>query len=336
MISAPNGWGKSNILEAISYLSIGKSIRGAQDQQAVPFGGKYFDIQGKCENGPQIQTLRIFFDKTKGKTAFCEEVPLARVSEVLGRFRTVHFSPEDVALVLRFPAERRRLLDILLSQYSPQYLRDLQRYHRVLAQRNHLLRENRGSRLLTEIAAVLDPWTNQLAKLGASLRFKRREVLKAIENPFSRYCDLLSTTRERVAIEYRGSQALEEGALAEELRQELEECQQQELQVGHTLCGPHRDDLVFLVNGRPADLFASGGQLKSILIAWKLGEVHFLEEPPGNRPVLLLDDAFSELDKQRAKALLEIIDGFEQVLVTTSQEMGREFSSRFEKVRLPD
>jgi DNA replication and repair protein RecF len=335
LIFGPNGHGKSNILEAISYLSIGKSVRGAKDQQAIPHGGEYFDIRALCDNGRQEQMLRIFYSRKSGKKFFRDEAPMPRVSDMLGLFRTVHFSPEDVSLVLRFPAQRRRLLDILISQSSPRYLRDLQQYQRVLMQRNYLLRSQRKGNIGFHGEQSLEPWSVQLAQLGARLRKQRLEVLGAIAEPFIDYYCRFTSAQEAVAVEYQGFNAKGESEIEAELQEELRRRRYQEKNVGYTLCGPHRDDLVFTLNGQPADPFASEGQLKTILIAWKMAEVRILEQPTGGQPVLLLDDVFSELDQQRLKELQKVIDEFEQALVTSPREPEGKIQERFVQIQLP-
>lgn len=333
LISGDNGCGKSNILEAISYLSIGKSVRGAKDHQAIPWEGDYFDIRALCCDGRCDRELRLFYSRKSGKKVFCDEAPLPRVSDVLGIFKTVHFSPEDVSLVLRFPAQRRRLLDILISQSNPQYLRDLQRYQRILAQRNHLLKsERKGSGRASEVS--LGPWSEQLIETGARLRAQRLKALSVVEGLFSQYYGRFAHSGEKASVEYRASVLLEEDRLEEGFREELERKKDRERDLGYTVCGPHRDDLFFALGSQPADIYASEGQLKTILIAWKLAEVRFLEYPEGNSPLLLLDDAFSELDPRRIRELLEILDEFEQVLLTTpSRPEGPDFD-RFVEIRI--
>ena len=191
LIGGANGRGKSNILEAVSYLSIGKSVRGAQDVQAVPHEGQYFDIRAVCCDGPHYHQLRLFYGTQEGKKIFCDGTPLPRLADVLGIFKTVHFSPEDVALVMRFPAQRRRLLDILISQTSAPYLYDLQQYQRVLAQRNHLLKVSRGA-LRDSDNRALDAWDHQFAHLGARIRRRRLEVLGNMKQVFAEYYARLS------------------------------------------------------------------------------------------------------------------------------------------------
>ena len=334
LIFGPNGRGKSNILEAISYLSIGKSVRGAKDPQGIPHGEEFFDIQAQCSDGRHDQQLRVYYGKKEGKKAFTDANALPRVSDLLGVFRTVHFSPEDVSLVLRFPAQRRRLLDVLISQSSATYLRDLQRYHRVLAQRNHLLRAAKKSNRGHVDHQVMEPWNAQLVDLGAQVRWHRLDALKKLSVPYTRYYDRFSPADEEAAIAYQGAKERDLEPLRAELCEALDRRKEQEAQMGHTLCGPHRDDLKFTLNDKLAEIYASEGQLKTVLISWKLAEARYMEEQTGRQPVLLLDDVFSELDRGRVGELLDIIDEFEQVIATTPQEPDAGQEARFEPIDL--
>ena len=334
LIFGPNGRGKSNILEAISYLSIGKSVRGAKDQHVVPHGEDFFDIRSLCSDGRHDQQVRVFYSKKEGKKAFVDATPLPRVSELLGTFRTVHFSPEDVSLVLRFPAQRRRLLDILIAQSSAAYLRYMQRYYRVLAQRNHLLRTAKKSGHGLVDSRAVEPWDAQLVDLGAQLRLYRLEALNRLRAPFLGYYGHFALADEEAAIVYQGAKGQDLEALRAELREALSRRKEQETQIGYTLCGPHRDDLKFILNGEPAELYASEGQLRTILISWKLAEARYMEEQTGQQPVLLLDDAFSELDSGRIGELLDIVGEFEQVVATTPQEPNTRQEARFESIDL--
>jgi DNA replication and repair protein RecF len=334
LIFGPNGRGKSNILEAISYLSIGKSVRGAKDQHVVPHGEDFFDIRALCTDGRHDQQLRVFYSKQEGKKAFADASALPRVSELLGTLRTVHFSPEDVSLVLRFPAQRRRLLDILIAQSSAAYLRYMQRYYRVLAQRNHLLRTAKKSRHGLVDSQVMEPWNAQLVDLGAQLRLHRLDALNTLRAPFVRYYGRFALAGEEAAVVYQGAKERDLEALRAELREALNRRREQEAQIGYTLCGPHRDDLKFTLNKEQADLYASEGELRTVLISWKLAEACYMEEQTGRQPVLLLDDAFSELDSGRIGELLDIVGEFEQVIATTPQEPDARQAARFESIDL--
>lgn len=328
LITGPNARGKSNILEAISYLSIGRSVRGSRDQEAIPHGGGFFDIRGTCERGRQERMFRLFFGREEGKRAFADGDALARISDLIGLFRTVHFAPEGVSLVLRFPAQRRRLLDILNSQSSLEYVRRLQRYQRVLAQRNAILRSPGNTP-----ESVLSSWTEQLAITGGWIRRARLHSVAVMRARFRDCVHRLGEAAEAVDVCYRGV-CQDAGSQEEVLLHQLHEKASRERDVGHTLAGPHRDDVAFTIDGRAADTYGSEGQLKSVLIAWKMAEVSFLADSAAGQPVLLLDDVLSELDERRGEALLEIVDEFEQVIITSPRESSVGMVRRFQHVAL--
>ena len=331
LISGANGIGKSNILEAISYLSIGKSVRGSRDQMAIPHGGEHFDVEASCSDGESEHQLRIYYAKSSGKKSFCDELPLARVSDLVGRFMTVHFAPEDVSMVLRFPAERRRALDILISQASTSYLHDLQEYNRVLAQRNRALRTAHFG--TGPDSSAVEAWEGQFCALGAGIRQRRLRALEQLSAPFGDAYSRFSPPEEVAELRYRGPLA-SSGSQLDGLQSQLQETREAERRQGHTLCGPHRDDLVFTLNGAAAHDFASEGQLKTTLIAWKIAEFEYLKASTGKKPVLLLDDLFSELDEQRVDRLLTQLDEFDQVLLTTPNQLDPTVRDRFSEIRL--
>lgn len=335
VVCAGNGRGKSNLLEAISFLSIGKSVRGAHDGEVVPHGGEYYDIEGQCDDGRGPACIRLFYDRSTGKTAFRDGAPLPRVADMVGRFRSVHFSPEDVALVLRAPAERRRLLDILLSQASPDYLDLLLRYQRALAQRNRVLREQRGGAAPPAPWPELEPWSEQVAAHGGAIRSRRHELVEGIAPLLSGFYRELSGAGEELAVRYRGGTPDTPVAMATALVEELHARRSQDYHASHTTSGPHRDDLQFSLSGQEAETYASAGQLKSILIAWKMAEMRVLEAPAGNEPVLLLDDVLSELDERRAAALLELVGTFRQVILTSPTESATARHGAFAALALP-
>lgn len=330
LISGANGLGKSNILEAIAYVSIGKSVRGARDQMAIPRGGEHFDVEAHCSDGESEHKLRIYYGKDAGKKSFCDESPLPRVSDLVGVFMTVHFAPEDASLMLRFPAERRRVLDILVSQASTSYLHDLQQYSRVLAQRNRALRTARGGSGpdSNEVGA----WDGQFCLLGARIRERRLCALDQLSAPFRTAYSRFAPAEELAELRYHGP--LASGDQLEGLRAQLQQTREAERRQGHTQCGPHRDDLVFTLNGAAAHDFASEGQLKTTLIAWKIAEFDYLEAATGKKPVLLLDDLFSELDEQRIDRLLNKMEEFDQILLTTPNQLDRTIRERFSEIRL--
>lgn len=337
LIVADNGQGKSNILEAISYLSIGKSIRGSRDQEIIPHGGDFFDIMAHWRDGDRDRELRVFYGTTEGKRGFVDGVALGRVSEVVSQFQSVHFAPEDVALVLRFGPQRRRLLDILVSQSDVGYLQGLQRFQRVLTQRNHYLRGCRGRGPVDD---EIDVWDGQLARSGGMIRRARIQALTELVTHVEEYYRIFCDGAEQAGIVYRGApiaagtEVPSDEESTDELRGELSDARHQEVRVGYTCKGPHRDSFGFQLDEVAAESFGSQGQLKSLLLAWKMAELRFLEARSGQLPVLLLDDVFSELDPRRTQAVLQSVDQLDQVVFTAPKDPSETLPSGFQQISL--
>lgn len=326
-VCAENGAGKSNLLEAIYFLAIARSGRGSRDRDVVRWGAEYFVIEAgvTCEDRPR--SIRIAFDRRAGKKkALLDSAPLPRLSSLVGTFNAVLFFPEDVDLVLRDPPQRRRLLDILVSQSKASYLSDLDQYRRVLAQRNRLLKEGRGR---VPDVGHLAPWDVQLAALGARIIRERLDALDAMRPAIHEYYQKISQDREQVGLVYRSPVSPDERDRGQEiLEAELNRKRADEADLGYTLAGPHRDNLIFTLDSRSAHKFASKGQLKSILLAWKLAEAAYLNSHTGRSPVLLMDDVFAELDRRRSEAAMELVTSFGQVFVTAAREPGMKFEDR--------
>ena len=324
---AENGAGKSNLLEAIYFLAIAKSGRGSRDRDVVRWGAEYFSIDAAVAYEDRARSIRIAFDRRVGKKkALLDAAPLPRLSSLIGTFNAVLFFPEDVDLVLRDPPQRRRLLDILVSQCQTSYLSDLDQYRRVLAQRNRLLKEGQGRPLDVRHLA---PWDVQLAELGARIIRDRLDALDAMRPTIDAYYRQISHSREQIASVYRSPVKADERDRGQEiLEAELRQRRADEAGLGYTLVGPHRDHLIFTLDGRSAQKFASKGQLKSILLAWKLSEAVYLESNTGRSPVLLLDDIFAELDQHRAEAAMDLVASFGQVFITSAREPELNFMDR--------
>ena len=319
-ISGQNGHGKSNVLEAIFFLAIAKSSRGSSDRDVVRWGAQTFVIEGSVERQNETVDLRVAFDaQQQKKKAFVGGQPLQRMSAIVGQFNAVLFSPEDVDLVLRTPAERRRLLDILISQSSSPHLSDLETYRRILAQRNRLLKDA-GPRLRSN-PGQLEAWDLQLAESGARIISDRLATLAFLEPKAKSFYEKISSEAETLTLSYRGAVASSDPeARRADLIESLRARRDDEIRLGHTLSGPHRDHLIFQLDGRPVHKFGSKGQMKSALLSWKLAEAAYLHERTGDQPVLLMDDVFSELDAPRASAVLELIREFGQVVLTTARD----------------
>jgi DNA replication and repair protein RecF len=327
-IWADNARGKSNLLEALYFLALSKSGRSAKDRDVLRWGTEFFSLEAEIVREDRTFPIRIAYDqRIAKKQATVNRAPLPRLSDLIGEFNAVLFSHEDVDLVLREPAQRRRILDILVSQSSASYLSDLELYLRILAQRNRLLKD-RGSSLLSR-PEHMRPWNTQLAETGARIVVCRLNALEEISSLLNKYYQEIAPTSEILSAVYRSpvsyanrehAQPILEAALAEKLPQEVE--------LRYTLTGPHRDNLLFTLDNKAAHQFASKGQLKSVLLSWKLAEATFLEIQTGRRPVLLMDDIFSELDPKRSEALLHMIPSFGQVILTSARDPDLDFKSQ--------
>lgn len=330
LVTGDNGKGKSNLLEAIHFSSIGKSSRGARDRDVARHGQQDFCIRASFVRDRDASQLTIYYSSEAGKRVDLDGQSVSRLSSLIGLFTSVLLSPEDVDLVLRFPAQRRRALDILLCQASSSYLTDLQTYRRAVAHRNRLLRDpvrrDGTNRPSDSLASAIEPWDEQVAQIGGQIIAHRLRVLDRIQHHFADIYAALSSGGERASLLYRTPVDVSDpDRISYALHDRLECNRKREILLGYTLSGPHRDNLMILINNVDAQKYGSQGQLKSALLAWKLAEARFLREASQEDPVLLLDDAFSELDDTRSRLLLEILDTFGQVILTSPKELDPSF-----------
>ena len=341
LVTGDNGKGKSNLLEATHFLSLGKSGRGARDRDVVRRGQSEFSVRASLARDEESVQLNLQYDRDDGKHVYFDGRSVPRLSSLIGLFTSVLFSPEDVDLVLRFPAQRRRAFDILLCQASSSYLADLQAYRRVVAQRNRLLRESErkdGGGINRSLAAAIEPWDQQVAQIGGQIIAHRLRVLDQIQHYFVDVYTSLSPEGERASLVYRTPVDISDlDQISQTLHDRLLGHRDREALLGYTLSGPHRDNLVILIDNTDAQQYGSQGQLKSILLAWKLAEAQFLQEATGEDPVLLLDDVFSELDDTRSHLLLEILGMYGQVILTSPRELALPTLSRtFARISIQD
>ena len=244
-----------------------------------------------------------------------------RLSELIGEFNAVLFSPADMDLVYGSPSVRRRYLDILLSQQQQGYLRGLQRYQRLLVQRNYLLKRVRDGVAQVE---ELDPWDEKLTAEGGLILAQRVAAVSELSKMASLDYRQLADGDEVMRLEYISSLTLSESIddgdfVGKEMRSTLIKNREKEIRAGFTTVGPHRDDLHLLVAGMNVAQYASRGQARTAVLALRLAEGRYLSERRGEPPVLLLDDVMSELDKRRRRHVLEQVAGYEQVFITTAE-----------------
>jgi len=326
-IIGENGHGKTNLLEAVSYLSLLRSMRGARDSDVLRFGASAFHIRAEIDAGT-IGTVGVGYERqTKKKRASLDGVEQPRLTSALGAVPSVCFSPADVVLVAGGPSERRRFLDVALSLSSQQYLHALQHYRAALARRNAALRLalRDGPRASGMHDAQVSVWEPSLAESGGMISAMRSAFVRRHADTFSQ---LAAEIGERVPVSLRYvsvAETLLSAPAAEAARAHaeiwsaaFEQHRAQELRRGITLVGPHRDELQLLLGGRELRTFGSAGQQRSAAIALRLLELDTLHDALGTTPLLLLDDPFAELDTGRASRVLSLLErsGVGQVLLT--------------------
>jgi DNA replication and repair protein RecF len=239
-----------------------------------------------------------------------------RASQLVGQINVVFFSPEDLNLVTGPPAGRRRYLDITNSQVNHLYLRALQRFNRVVTQRNHLLRQVRERRQPREL---LDFWTEELARAGTYVVRHRLEMVEAVNGTIGDIYRQLVGAEHDLRLEYEATAAVKDGEhLRLSYRERLAELQGKEIEAGVTLIGPHRDDFTFVVDGVDVGVYGSRGQQRLAVLALRLAEADYMRAQTDEEPILLLDDVLSELDVARRKFVLARVARGGQSLITTA------------------
>jgi DNA replication and repair protein RecF len=329
-----NGHGKTNLVEAVEYLSTMSSHRVASEVPLVRSGTARAIVRAGVIaglNDPRRLTLELEINPGKANRARLNRSPLRHAREIIGVLRTVVFSPADIAIVKGDPSERRRFLDDLLVTRWPRLAGVRADYERVLRQRNTLLKSlsgrSRGGTPPADAEATLDVWDTHLARAGGELLEARLAALADLEPHISKaYADIAPTNNDAAA-EYRSSvdldtpRQVEHGTTRADITAALEsamaERRAEEIQRGVSLVGPHRDDIVLSLGMLPAKGYASHGESWSFALALRLASFHLLRAD-GVEPVLVLDDVFAELDSVRRERLAAGVRGAEQVLVTAA------------------
>ena len=326
-----NGQGKTNLVEAIDYLSRLGSHRVAGDAPLVRAGTDQAVVRAAVIRDERRAVLEIEINPGRSNRGRINKSPLPRARELLGLVRTVVFSPEDLALVKGDPSERRHFADDLLVQLQPRYAGVRTDYDRVLKQRNSLLKSARPARFGSSSAAdgpsgplgTLGVWDANLARLGAEIVGARMRLIADLSPLVGKAYEAVArgATRDDATMVYRCSFPAAAGADQHELEQgllsELERLRGDELDRGISLAGPHRDDLVLSLGDLPVRGYASHGESWSLALALRLASYDLLRST-GDDPILVLDDVFAELDTGRRQQLAELVGDAEQVLVTAA------------------
>lgn len=301
-----NGAGKTNVLDAVYYLSMSKSALSMTDGQSVRHGEDFFVVEGTyAGDSGSNDTVNCSFLRRSGKVLKLNGKEYDRMADHVGRFPVVMVSPQDSVLITDAAEERRRYLNAFLSQLDRDYLASLMRYNAVLAERNRFLKSSSDEQML-------QIYDMQLADHAARIYERRRDIIERMRPLVAEFYRQLSDDREQVEIEYRSE--LASASMGELLLASRE----RDIVNGFTTSGVHRDDMSLRIGGYPLRKYGSQGQQKSFLMSLKLAQYRILAEVCGERPLLLLDDLFDKLDTSRVENLLTLVagDDFGQIFIT--------------------
>ncbi len=332
-----NAQGKTTLLEAVYLLAIARSFRAENEREvvrldALPEGGQAL-VGGELERSGERLSVYVGYQSGQGvqgnghgrsgngRLSIRKEIRVSRVrktaAELVGIVNAVLFTAEDIQLVFGPPSGRRRYLNILISQSDPTYLKALQRYQRIVQQRNQLLRMLKYGRAGADEMAF---WDDELVREGSWLTWRRSETVRELGPMCEQHHGLLSGDVEELLVQYRPSVPLGEDLTATEhiFRDNLAGSEQRERATSTTAVGPHRDDLGLQIDRVEMRSYASRGQARTMALALRLAEAAFLEVVRGEGPIVLLDDVLSEMDSTRRRRVLEQVTRFQQTMITTT------------------
>jgi len=324
LLYGPNGVGKTNVLEAVHYLCLTKSFTASRDRYAVRKDAPYFEVEGTvAEVRKKPMNVRIAYVPGEGKKMFVNGAELDRLADIVGVLPVVIFSPEDADLTAGGPSERRRFVNNILSQARPVYMDDLLKYRRARRQRNEVLKSYK-KRPDPPPDALIEPWTEELVSLGSQVIHRRRRFLTTFHEYLAAAYENIDAVAERPSIEYDTIADLEPDGTVEEVEEKfraaLDRKQGQEWDRGTTLAGPQRDELIFRLDDLEVRRYGSQGQHRTFAMALKLAQYFYLDDRSDTTPLLMLDDAFAELDAQRTEVFLDLLrsDAVGQSLITAT------------------
>ena len=308
-----NAQGKTNILEAIYMTGTTKSHRGAKDREMIRFGCDESHLETLVsKNGIDYQ-IDMHLKKNGSKGIAINKVPIRRASELFGIVNLVFFSPEDLNVIKNGPSERRRFIDMELSQIDKVYMSNLANYNKIVNQRNHLLKEMSFGKN-DVLDSTLDVWDMQLVNYGNKIRERRLAFIEDMNKIVSAIHSNLTGDRESIRLIYE----IHNSGLS--LEEALRKNRDRDLRLKSTSTGPHRDDICFMTGELDLRKYGSQGQQRTAALSLKLSEIELVKREIHDTPILLLDDVLSELDKNRQNYLLDNIHDIQTLITCTGVE----------------
>lgn len=313
-----NAMGKTNLLEAVNYLSCARSFRGAPDAKLIRDGQAFAGIFAQYAADSHRWKIEIGILGEGKRSVRLNGLPVRKISELMGALNSIVFAPEDLRIIKEAPSLRRRMMDMELCKISPGYYRSLQSYSLALKSKNKLLKNPRAD------AGVLSAYSEQMAAYGEQMIEERAAFVEQLNACTARFYHNLQGVSEGIEIRYKCSAEVENARAS--LLAKMQANAAREREMGVCLTGPHREDLEILINGRDSKIYASQGQQRTAMLAIRLASLEVAQAQTGEAPVLLLDDVFSELDRRRRESLMEIVSGNQVFITCTDMEGMKEFA----------
>lgn len=318
VIYGSNAQGKSNLLECIRLLSIGKSFRNSKNKDMVCFDGDYYYIKGVFDVDGEEITVETGYKLNQNRFFKVNNNKIKSISELIGIILTTIFSPDDLNIVKGSPSTRRRYIDVSISMIKRNYLYDIIQYNKVLANRNKILKDVKFKK---ESARLLDIMDEQLSFFGSKIIMYRRQYISNLNLIIKKIVQDISS--EKVDLNYWNNvsdEADDIKSIKDLFLNKLISNRDVDIRYGDTKYGPHRDDVKISINGHDSRIFASQGQQRTIALCLKLGEYEIIKSEDGESPILLLDDVMSELDEKRRNYISNKVTGCQTFVTHTEKE----------------
>jgi len=321
IITGDNGQGKTNLLEAIFFLSVNRSFRTRRDQELIHFGENCFNVKGSFIRDDFDHVVHVGYRHNQRLTIKVNNDQGHRYNHIKD-YPVIVFCPDDLQIISEGPSIRRRFLNLEASRLDPTYLKNLRDYQRVLNQRNRILKDFKNRTLIND---YLVSWDQALVSLGVSLIRVRTDLVKALEKEARLFFDAMTGSKEELSLEYASTvkRCQDSNEMIAQFHHDLQEKREQEMKRCSTLLGPHLDDMVIMINGYNTRHYSSQGQKRTAALALKMGEASLVQKKQDLYPIILLDDVFSEFDQARKQHLLNFIrKNAGQCFITSAVDLG--------------
>ncbi len=310
VIEGHNAQGKTNLIEAVYFCAVGKSFRASREKDVINWNSDVAKIKVSIEKEIGQKTIEVYFSKNQKKTVKIDGIPIKKIGELMGELTAVFFAPDELKLIKDSPEDRRRFMDVSLSQTYRDYFYALSKYNKILQSRNKCLKSYTDENTLKQMLSIYDV---QLCDLMLKIKKYRKLFVEKL-SPYAKMVhEYITSKKESINLEYVGIEENTSAEILETLKNNFEK----DVKLGYTTFGVHRDDIKVSVNGIDVRAFGSQGQQRTCALSMKLAELEIIKQDTSKVPILLLDDVLSELDDDRKARLLKFCTKAQTLLTCT-------------------